>query len=393
VTSYWGNYAGSFSTTGLGGSPQQNGVAFQVDTSTDINSLRWYRGATGSGWACNGIRLWRVSDGAKLAEVLSPTDDGTVGWQATGIAPVTLVTGQTYIVASYHPPSTSVAYIASDGPSSVPSPFVKISNTGRYNTSTSYPDSVTGSFAWAADASTDTASGGGGSGGGITVVQDDANLAGWLSSSSSVNTHQTDGLPWLTKAVVDAIKTTVDASLNLAGGLQALSDSLAHTIQMASDWFASGSSTIFTDLKDRVLGSSGGGGSAFYGPDGTQVSAGVEALLARSTNAQVGFPASPWEMTAETDFDGCIAWAQPADLYTVSFTTTPPTIPDNGQCGVPVRYRLAWWTPLNGEFAQERHWIDFEKIHLVDSAGRMPGVLLQTYVGGTGHLEAWTLNV
>jgi len=220
-----------------------------------------------------------------------------------------------------------------------------------------------------------------------------ADLAAWLSNDGATNTHQSDGLPWQTKVDTADIRTKVTNGLNLAGGLQALSDSLANTLQMASDYLAGRTATYFTDLKNRLIGASGGGGSAFYGPDGTQVSAGVEALLARSTNAQVGFPASPWEMTAETDFDGCLAWAQPADLYTVTFATTPPTIPNNGQCGVPVRYRLAWWTSLNGEFAQERHWIDFEKCHLVDPAGRMPGLLLQTYLGGTGHVEAWTLNV
>ena len=238
---------------------------------------------------------------------------------------------------------------------------------------------------------------GGTTAGGVTTgdvsAATDANLAEWLSNVSGTNTHQSDGLPWQTKVDTADIRTKVTNGLNLAGGLQALSDSLAHTLQMASDWFASGSTTIFTDLKARIIGASGGGGSAFFGPDGTQVSAGVEALLARSTNAQVGFPASPWEMTAETDFDGCLAWDQPADLYTVTFASTPPTIPNNGQCGVPVRYRLAWWTALNGEFAQERHWIDFEKVHLVNPAGRMPGLLLQTYLGGTGHVEAWTLNV
>jgi hypothetical protein len=395
MTSYWGNFVGSFSTTGLGGAPQQNGVALQVSEPTTINSLRWQRGATGSGWACNGIRLWRVSDGAKLAEVLTPNDDGTVGWQATGIDAVTLVTGQTYIVASYHPPSTTVAYIASDGPTSVPSPFIKISNTGRYNTSTSYPDSVTGSFAWAADASTDTASGGGGGGGGITVVQDDANLAGWLSSDSGTNAHQSDGLPWLTKAKVDDTNTKVTNGFNLAGGLQALSDSLAHTIQMASDWFASGSTTIFTDLKDRILGGGGGGGSAFYGPDGTQVADGVEQLLARpaptaaSNPAPGTFPGTGWTMTDETDFTLCIAYDQPADLYVITCDETTIAPKPDEACGV-TRYRhLLWHAILNGDFLQERHFGDFAKLHVTDGGRRMPGLYVKIYAGGDGHVQAW----
>jgi len=220
-----------------------------------------------------------------------------------------------------------------------------------------------------------------------------ADLAAWLSNDSATNTHQSDGLPWQTKVDTADIRTKVTAGLNLTGGLQALSDSLAHTIQMASDYFAGRTATYFTDLKNRLIGASGGGGSAFFGPAGTQVSAGVEALLARSTNAQVGFPASPWEMTAETDFDDALAWAQPADLYVVTFATIPPTSPDNGRAGVPVHYRLAWWSPLNGTFAQERRWIDFTSEHLVNPAGRMPGLLLQTYEGGTGHVQAWTLNV
>jgi len=339
------------------------------------------------------VQLYDVSTGNAVWQRLSPNWQGTApGWITAELSATeaqnlgALVANHTYEANLLM--GGSSPWWEDGGP--VPPSGTNISFEGSFvGNPNGMGFSSSGSGRWCISVTLSDSLPTGSTGGAATPVDvsavTDANLAEWLSSNSATNTHQSDGLPWLTKA-------KVDAGLNLAGGLQALSDSLAHTIQMASDWFAGGSSTIFTDLKNRLLGASGGGGSAFYGPDGTQVSAGVEALLARSTNAQVGFPASPWAMTDETDWDDCIVWPVPADLYVVTVTTVPPLIPDNGRCGVPVRYRLAWWTPLNGEFAQERRWIDFEKVHLVDPAGRMPGLLLQTYQGGAGHVQAWVLN-
>jgi len=243
---------------------------------------------------------------------------------------------------------------------------------------------------WSDDATPGTGGTGGSTGTGGPAYSGD--LQAWLADDDT-NLHKTDGLPWLTRTLLqstyDLVSTIRDRVYPGAGPLTVLTDLYLNTIKTQLD----AQEALDALVSARLTGASGGGGSAFYGPDGTQVAAGVEALLARSTNAQVGFPAAPWEMTAETDWDDAIAWDQPADLYVVTFTSTPPTIPDNGRAGVPVRYRLAWWTPLNGTFAQERRWIDFENAHLVDPAGRMPGLLLQTYTSGGGHLQAWTLNV
>jgi hypothetical protein len=365
------------------------GVTGDVDVT--LTGMRLWIGSGGNAPAW--IRLHDKGSGASLVYISSL---GTInaGWNAWTLdAPVTLAAGGSYQITGWWQAGSHIAYInpANRGTPDAPLAF---GDTFGWNTAGEQTGVLSGDHNAAVlpplDVELEGTSGGGAGTGGTAQTGD---LASWLSNDPTIQAHATDGLPATTKAVVDDTNTKVTSGLNLAGGLQALSDSLANTLQMASDYLAGRTSTYFTDLKNRLIGASGGGGSAFYGAGGTQVSEGVEALLARSTNAQVGFPASPWEMTAETDFDGCLAWDQPADLYTVTFATTPPTIPNNGQCGVPVRYRLAWWAPLNGEFAQGRHWIDFEKVHLVDPAGRMPGLLLQTYLGGTGHVEAWTLNV
>jgi hypothetical protein len=371
------------------------GTCFTVsDGSAPITGLAWYRGSTTSTAKPANLRLYGADTTVPLREFNGSdiVDSGAIGWQITPFATAYTPSSGVHYVAQMTWPGLNAWYFYSRSSLANPaSPFAWDSAGVRRSTEfgSTYPGSQDDTLAWLVSPVWGTGTSGGG---GLTTGDLDNALAKWLSESDA--THLAgDGMPYDTWQKSIDTNTKVTGGLNLAGGIQALSDSLAHTLQMASDYLAGRTATYFTDLKNRLIGASGGGGSAFFGPAGTQVSAGVEALLARSTNAQVGFPASPWEKTAETDFDGCLAWAEPADLYTVSFATTPPTIPNNGQCGVPVRYRLAWWTPLNGEFAQERHWIDFEKCHLVNPAGRMPGLLLQTYVSGTGHVEAWTLNV
>jgi hypothetical protein len=369
------------------------GNRFNVAATTYVNAVSYYLDPAHSTQPTR-LSIYDLSTSTRVWTTTSVGSvPGSAGWVSVPVSPqLTMVSGRDYLVCVDG--NTGFYFRGwSTAPPTLGAGFTLVG--ARYGNGEP-PGLVSGWELVAISVSTAaTAGGDGGTGGstGVGAPTFSGDLAAWLSSNGTDQLHETDGLPWLTKAKVDDTNTKVTSGLNLAGGLQALSDSLANTLQLASDYVAGRTGTYFTDLKNRLIGASGGGGSAFFGPDGTQVSAGVEALLARSTNAQVGFPASPWEMTAETDFDGCLAWAQPADLYTVTFATTPPTIPDNGQCGVPVRYRLAWWTSLNGEFAQERHWIDFEKCHLVDPAGRMPGLLLQTYLGGTGHVEAWTLNV
>lgn len=400
--SEWLNY--SFPTGAVNSSAAgvnyTGGLAFQVSTPKTIDKLSWWRQGA-SGTKPSNLRLWNANTGTEIGRCSTVTDDGATGWQDCALdANVAVYPGTRYKVSEDNVTSTPDGGCTVTGTPATGDYFFFSPVITGYKVPAGYgfPNfDDTNGYIRGLDAHTLI--------GDIPPTEPTTadQLTDWLADTSD-NTHKdtspVPGLPWTTKQAVDAAAVTGDDTntkvsngLNFAGGLQQLSDDLAHTLQMASDWLASGSTTIFTDLKNRILGASGGGGSAFFGPDGTQVSAGVEALLQRSTNAQVGFPAAPWTLVDESDWDDAIAWAVPADLYVVTVTTLPAGAVDNGRAGVPVYYRLAWWTPLNGTFAQERRWLDFASGHLIDPAGRMPGLLLQTYQGGAGHLQAWTLNV
>jgi len=394
--SFLQNWSGTINGNQSFAAGESLGINVVVELQSYLKGFRYYRHSTASIDQISDFQVYKWSAGGLLSVVLHPSDNGSVGWHRCDLASPLLIPGGTEIqIAGFLPTGCHLDW--NNGAVPTPPPGFSWFN-GHHrmfqaSSSVAFCPSGDNNFFYLIDPifDTDAIVPAPSTSGDVTSAVDNG-LADWLSEAD--HTHGAgDGMPYDTWQTGLDTNTKVSSGLNLAGGMQALSDSLAHTPQMASDYVAGRTATYFTPLKNRLIGASGGGGSAFFGPDGTQVSAGVEALLARSTNAQVGFPAAPWAKTAETDFDGCLAWDEPADLYTVAFATTPPTIPDNGQCGVPVRYRLAWWTPLNGDFAQERRWIDFEKAHLVNPAGRMPGLLLQTYLGGTGHVEAWTLNV
>jgi hypothetical protein len=322
----------------------------------------------------------------------------TPGWYtldlaANGIAVPSLVPGDDYTL-SYYGENSGFLQGWNDGAAD-PIPAVTFVG-GRFDGgNVDHPTSAPGSAKYDIDFNANVAGSGGSDG--STLTGDPAltgDLEAWLSATSA-NLHQTDGLPWLTKADTADIRTKVTNGFNLAGGLQALSDSLAHTIQMASDWLASGSTTIFTDLKNRILGASGGGGSAFYGPDGTQVADGVEQLLARpaataaSNPAPGTFPGTGWTLTDETDFTLCIAYDQPADLYVITCDETTIAPKPEEACGVTRYSHLLWHALLNGDFLQERHFGDFAKLHVADGGRRMPGLYVKIYAGGNGHIQAW----
>lgn len=365
----------------------QIGNNFTASASQDVDVFTYYRSVLSDG-APSYLRLWNVTDAVSIIELTAPTDPGGTGWLEFPMgATHTLVTGKTYCV-TYFVQGGNTGWGWSTGPPTPNSPFTV---TGvRFNGDhTTIPTSVS---SWeAAAVGVGQASGGGG--GGTATLNDadialiDGDLAKWLSANSTTNTQHSD-IPWLTWQ-------TVTSGLNLAGGLQALSDSLAHTIQMASDYFAGRTATYFTDLKNRLIGASGGGGSAFYGPDGTQVADGVEQLLARPAPTAVSnpapgtFPGAGWTMTDETDFTLCVAYDQPADLYVITCDEATIAPKPEEACGV-TRYRhLLWHAILNGDFLQERHFGDFAKLHVTDGGRRMPGLYVKIYAGGDGHIQAW----
>lgn len=380
-----------WSYSGAADGDQVRGNRVHVSADTTINYVSFLWPVNDTAYLPVAIKVWDESSTlTPVINVSSIPTPSAQGWVFQTITPVTLLAGHDYTVAWIMAAGTHVSWKAGAVPTAPPSPFSWLSPAHKWAYhSTAFPTQTDDVNYYAVGVSTDVPTATSGTGGQIVSTTDlqDA-LADWLISTSD-NQHQTDGLPWL-------IHEAVKAGGSLATDIQNLSDSLAHTLQMASDWLASGSSTIFTDLKNRILGASGGGGSAFYGSGGTQVAQGVEDLLARPaavapSNAAPGtFPGTGWTMTAEEDFTICDAFAEPADLYVITcdaatIAPSPVTI-----CGVDWYPHLLWHAILNGDFLQERRFGDFAKLHVTDGGRRMPGLFVKVNQGGDGHIQAWT---
>jgi hypothetical protein len=386
------NFTGSWSSVSTG-VDYQIGNPFKLAENATFSQLGFYRPDTGSGVRPDGLALFDRAGGALLAHVVTPTDTGSVGWQFSDLdTPVLGTNGSEYVVVAHYPAGNVWARVSGTSKPVPPTNTAWLSIPRQDESGlgeTAYPSSPeTGSFFNAVDVtlSDPTPS----AGGPPTGVGD---LAAWLSNDAAVNTHQSDGTPWETnalgtgasgfaaiKGVVDTIATSVGSGLGtavsalttavgtantaLVHAATTWSDALATALQNMSDDFAS-----FGASKPAQGGGDFGTGT-FPSNVGTLV----------------------WTLLDETDFVGSIAWAQPADVYVLSITTLPIGLPLNLTDGVHTIYRCGWWTPLNGSFARQRSYIDFEDNHLAIGAERMPGVLVSLQPGGEGHIQAWALT-
>lgn len=370
------------------------GMAFHVTAGVDCTGLQWYRYTTGSGVAPEIVRLWRAGDTTELGRLTSVPDTGAEGWQGGNLAdPITLVTGQIYIVSAYYPGSGGQPS-RSDLATTPDSPVVVESNFRRYLAgSAGFPVNADSGSAIGADVL-------------LTalppdpVPATDVDLASWLSTDPDVQTHESDGLPWRTdanvttlkgeaegasgfaaiKGVVDTIATSVGGGLSsavsgLTTALATANTALAHAATTWSDALA----TALQNMSDNF---------ASFGASKPAQGGGITGAGTFPSNVGT----LVWTMLDETDFAGSIAWAQPADVYVLSITTRPLNLPLNLTDGVHTIYRCGWWTPLNGSFGRQRSYIDFEDNHLAIGAERMPGVLVSLQPGGEGHLQAWALT-
>ncbi len=96
-----------------------------------------------------------------------------------------------------------------------------------------------------------------------------------------------------------------------------------------------------------------------------------------------------WQLVDETDFQDDLAWTVPADLYVVSISTVPASVPDVEVAGVHWLPRLGWWAELNNQHAGERRFLDRQLSLLHDGRRRLAGLWLHCRTGTQGHVQAW----
>jgi hypothetical protein len=401
---------------GTTGTPNQGnssnvffGNRFTVSASFTASYWQWYRSTSGDGMISYFL-LWNVTDNTKLLQD-SPADPGGTGWlEAAMSAPVTLVTGKTYQI-DIGIQGGNTCWGWTTAPPSINTPFTVTSI--RYGGSTgAYSDSVSGFELLGAQVADGPLSGGGGGTG--TLTSDDLaaiadELAKWLSSSAPPDTHTTDGLPWLTKTVADAIKVVTD-KLGHSGSGNSL-DWIVALWRLAGDLTDAeiGLLKSLLDRQGQVLGASGGGGSAFYGPSGTQVAEGVETLLARTVDptglgAAVALlreqltlspdlaDTSRWTLVDTVTGEGDALVELQADLYRVSIGDAPGTHGPQLVAGAEWRPRWGWAAPrIHGCYLQRQPLVDLSPIAIAPGLF-MDGVLLYTHPGFTWTVEAFVLD-
>lgn len=387
------------------------GNRFTVSATTNITGLRWWRRSTTQQEKPLNLKLWGSNTLQPLAVVNVPNDDGAVGWQLSSLTgSVELVSGDTYTVSAHWPNGPTWAWIPLASRNAAPAPFTWATNARSYTAGAdTFPGNPDNVLVWMIDVQADgTLSGGAPTGGGASAGDVNNTLADWLISTGD-NTHQTDGLPWLTRTAVDAIKVVTD-KLGHSGSGNSL-DWVLSLWRLAGDLTDAefGLLKLLLDRKDQLVGSSGGGGSAFYGPSGTQVAAGVETLLASGITAtdlgaavallRERLTLSPdladtsrWTLVDTTSGDGDALVSQQADAYLFSITAYPSTQPAHGVAATLWVPRWGWVCPrVHGHFAQ-RQFHDVMPTIVTSEGHFMDGLLIYTPQGFEWTCESYVLD-
>lgn len=390
------------------------GVKFQVSSNLYFKGWRWYRPNSGAQDDPSGVVLW-TNSGSVVAGPVTPTTTQTVGWKVVPLAsPVLLLTGTTYVLGWHSPAGAAIAQGSSSNWSSPPSPFLADDHRRYYteNSALTFPvnaqdtqliylDGVFDTDGTPLPGATDETPA---TEGEVSTITD-ANLATWLSAVSGTNTHHSDGLPWLTWTLADAIKNATDALSHSGSG-----SSLDWVVAL---WKLAGNLTdleyaaVRTFLKDgttRLTGGSGGGGSAFEavhdhldslaagGVSPSDLGAQLAVLRERLTLSPDLSDDTRWTLVATVPGadDGLVN--EQADVYFVTLNDIPTLLPQHNVAGNLWVPKWGWVAPrVHGHFTQ-RVFSDVIPFAVTAGGLLMDGVLIYAHPGTTWTVEAYVLD-
>lgn len=368
------------------------GNKFTVSAPVTISALWWYCYDTAKVPAS--LRLYNADTNALIVEV-TPSAPASVGYKEHAVTGVSLVTGVNYLIgvssaggSGYHFKGWTTA------PPALNSPF---SHVGvRYGGWV--PAAVSGYELLSIGVTTGAVfSGGEGDSGGSTgagVPVQTGDLEAWLSSDGAKQLHEDDGLPWLTyQEVTDGDHGLAAIAANIGAIMGAGWSSATDTLHQIGSKVAS----ILTKVTDGPL--PGIAGLEALANTILETLEAAAQFLINPTGGGAGalannppVPGAGWAMVGEADFDDCDVITVQCHLIVLDFSSFPVSRPAHNICGVPIRYRLGWWCPMNGDFAGARQFIDFEKMHVQDGGRLMNGALIVCEPGTSGHWQAWLLS-
>jgi len=395
--SNWGDVAS--------GSAFEAGPTFVLTSGGNLTGLRWYR-VSGSTTAPDLLRVWDTVTQLVVATAPSIPDSAGAGWKTVTLPTnVPLVAGRVYVVTTgYTGAQTATRYTVGTVP--VPGYPLSFGSTLRrwISGTTGYPTTGDNIFMHGADIVTDP---------GVIITNPPSTsgditneLADWLISTGD-NTHQSDGLPWLTKQQTNAIAGVVGSTAGQLDATKAVSDTIHDLLTSANHnlgtlWDLAGHladleiaawQAFFHSGESRLTGPNSAGGSAFYTADGQLVSQLIAEIWqrVRVLRGDVGFGTDGWTMTATEDFDTAVAFAESADAYTLHITSYQPTQPANTSPAGLWLPRIGWWSILTGSFGADRRFVNFEQQLLEDQGRRMSGCAIQLKPGTLATVQAWEL--
>lgn len=397
------------------------GVGFGGSITGYVNAIRWYKIASSSDCKPSRLRIWNQSGWSLLYDSSVVPSVSDTGWVTVPISGGLAVTGgNSYCVGIDWPVGQAWPY-QTNTRNAAPTPLVFDDSLRFYSAAGTFgaPTTEDSGNPWGVDIAWSTSVESDGGALPVEVANGWALVdpSPWLSSNATTQLHETDGLPWLTyQAIADlqddvttllgsipaglgtdvaAIKTSVGTGLagkvddvltSVGTGLNALVT--AHKAawdlwETGWDTFLSTYGPVFTNTGEFLSGVADWTGLRWLDWLGTSYTA-IGKWMAGTPPA--GYE---WAQVDSTPFDTDLAWSVAADLYLVTWATTPASLAPQAVDGVAMYRRLAWWAEWDGNQAGERHYLDFPAGFIQTPGKQMGGLLLSCYGPCTGTVTAW----
>lgn len=395
-------FAGTWGTGGGGTNAYTYGLPFVPAVNGAITELRWYRPSTGTP-APGNIALWRRSDGARMSPSGIAVPDGAgTGWKSVTLpSPVTVVAGVEYMVSAYFAAGGGEPWAAAASYPTLPAQFSAPSHLRYVDSGNAYPNTGDDLYFQGIDVTLDTSLTGSTPPPDTSTALDNS-LVAWLADNGD-NTHRQGAL---VPGLPDITNNNVLAWLARGGEITS-GDATSYSLRDATlagaaikilDYLVTNGSNIngLISALNTVKGWLGTNGSAppswdMYGQI-QDMSTQIYAIKAKVDAMTVPVAPSSWVSLGTMDFTADLAWAQAADVYTITYSDLGSATVNLTIGAVDIAYRLLWWAIWDGERMRDRRFADGTLPVLYDGGARMPGIVLHSPAGASGTVEAWTLT-
>lgn len=392
VSKLWPDSPSSVSTTALLLSQTVYGIAFVPDVTQYLHGVRFYRNATGSANKADSITLWHAGTQGVVAHFGNPVDDGTVGWQTTLTGSVIeLTAGQEYRIGWYQlGGSVRTNSYKTTAPSDPANDLAFASTVYRYIQNTyAYPTLNAASYYPLIDVLTDDNPPDPDAGSSAGDINNQ--LASWLISTGD-NTHQTDGIPWLSYVMQQGMNTNLDTLLEkLDNGGWPVALGGVNKADLPA-WLSAGG-TIISTISTVVANLQTAQGPTGDLP-GDTLTGGLLALQAQIQNGDQRWLTAPgaagWTLDDTVPFAGPFVVDAEADVIFVNITTIGSANRSRTVGGLDFLTFPWWWVPLRaGAIVGTHRTCMALSADLYEPGRRLPGALVVVPEDFEGEYELW----